>query len=304
MLSIIVCSRNSSLSKSFSNNIKITVGVEYELICIDNSKNAYSISQAYNEGKLISKFNYLCFVHEDVTFHTQNWGEKVITHLNVPNTGIIGLAGGDAAFNVLYDYGTLNRSMNIIHVDKKGIEPIEVELMPKNYSMPTRSVVLLDGVILCAKRELFNGISFDESFGGFHGYDYDISIQSIVAGYYNYVMYNVSLTHYSKGLFDAVFYKSIIKVFDKWKNCLPLFEHSISIDEQKRLSAIYEKRSINKLLKKLIRTKTESKDIVEIYSFYMKVIGSKKDIYLLNIIKMRILLIYMLSVFRKKIITK
>ncbi len=34
-------------------------------------------------------------------------------------------------------------------------------------------------------------IQFDEQLSGFHGYDLDISVQSIVAGYKNFVMYQI-----------------------------------------------------------------------------------------------------------------
>lgn len=300
MLSIIVCSRTNSVSDSFSTNILQTVGVDYELICIDNSKNELSISQAYSLGILKSKYKYLCFVHEDVSFHTQDWGERIIAHLQTPNAGLIGLAGGDVAFRLLYDYGALNRSVNIIHEDKKGIEPTEYVLLPKNYNKVTRSVVLLDGVLLCAKREIFSKIHFDDKIGKFHGYDYDISIQSIVAGYYNYVMYDVSLTHYSKGKFDATFYKSIINICEKWKKFFPILEHNISDVGQTHLLQALENKSLRKLLKKLIRADIPVRDIIDIFTYYSRVIGSRIDIILLPMLWVRIYLIKITNRLRNK----
>ena len=301
MLSIIVCSRNNKINNLFADNISKTIGVDYELICIDNSRNEYSIYSAYNAGIQKCIYPYLCFVHEDVFFHTQCWGEKVIAHLNVPNTGFVGLAGGDAALRIPSDYGALNRCMNIIHVDKRGIEPTEYVLFPRNYTKPSRSVVMLDGVLLCAKRELFSEICFDETLGKFHGYDYDISIQSNIAGYYNYVMYDISVEHYSKGNMDATYYQTMIKVFQKWESHLPIFEHSISIDEQNRLLPVLEKQILNKLLKKLVRAKFNRSIIIEIYSYYTKITGSKIDITLLKVIRLRIFFIWITSVLRKKI---
>ena len=37
MISIIICSRTPSISSDLIDNINKTIGVQYELICIDNS---------------------------------------------------------------------------------------------------------------------------------------------------------------------------------------------------------------------------------------------------------------------------
>jgi hypothetical protein len=302
MLSIIVCSRTSILTETFIKNIENTVGVVYELICIDNSSGNYSIPQAYNQGILKSKYQYLCFVHDDVYFSSPNWGEKVIAHLDMPQTGIIGLAGGDAALKILYDYAAIHPSANITHVDKKGLVPDDLIWSPDNYSEPTRSVLLLDGVFLCSKRELFNEIKYDEALSKFHGYDFDISLQSIVAGYFNYVIYDIDVSHYSRGNFNATYYKSIMCVHEKWKNYLPLFEHSISEEEQKQLIPIFEKKAINKLLKKLVRSRIKTVDIIEIYRFYAKIADSKRVNFLMLFLRLRIYSVWINSYFRKKII--
>ncbi len=124
MLSIIVCSRSRTLLPMFTNNISNTVGVEYELIHIDNSENKYSIYSAYNLGISKSKFPYLCLVHEDVLSHTNNWGVNVIAHLQDPTTGILGVAGGDFVTNIPASWATLiSPSLNIIQTDSKGKKP-------------------------------------------------------------------------------------------------------------------------------------------------------------------------------------
>ena len=297
MLSIIICSRNSTLNESFTDNIHKTVGVEYELICIDNSKNTYSIFSAYNEGEQISKFSYLCFVHEDVFFHTQNWGKNIIEHLKQPNTGIIGLAGGDLAPIVPASWWTLNSTECIIQSDHTGKKKTINNCFPYNQGHTTRSVVLLDGVFLCMKRSLFEKIRFDETLGGFHGYDYDISIQSIIAGYYNYVIFDVSLEHFSKGNMDARYYRNLIRVYKKWEKQLPLFEHKISKEEQVELLQKIEKERLFILTKKLTRAGFSTKEIISIINYYSKLIGSQNNTIMLHL---NILFIRVSSYIRKK----
>jgi hypothetical protein len=50
MLSLIICSRYSVISNDLKKNIKLTIGVKFELIVINNSNNEFSIFSAYNEG--------------------------------------------------------------------------------------------------------------------------------------------------------------------------------------------------------------------------------------------------------------
>ena len=95
MLSIIICSRHKILDSIFVKNIMDSVGVEVELITIDNSENKYSIFKAYNLGVQRSKYNNLCFLHEDVCFHSDDWGQKILQHLQIPDMGICGVAGRD-----------------------------------------------------------------------------------------------------------------------------------------------------------------------------------------------------------------
>ena len=80
MISLIVCSRSIDISDELKQNIQSTIGAEYELVAIDNSQNEYSIFSAYNEGVRRSKYPYLCFMHDDIIYHTQGWGLKVIEH--------------------------------------------------------------------------------------------------------------------------------------------------------------------------------------------------------------------------------
>lgn len=131
MLSIIVCSRNQTLPKEFTENVSTTVGVEYEIVAIDNSQNNYSIFSAYNLGFSKCKYPYLCFVHEDVQFHTQNWGEKIIAHLQEANTGILGLAGSDLVTRVPGACSGKTSCANLIQSDKSGKKTFCEKLFPR-----------------------------------------------------------------------------------------------------------------------------------------------------------------------------
>lgn len=89
--------QNNYLLSALKDNVDSTIGTEviYEIIAIDNSDNKYSIFEAYNIGIKRSKGDFLCFAHENIKFHTNNWGINLLNHFNHDNSlGMIGVAGG------------------------------------------------------------------------------------------------------------------------------------------------------------------------------------------------------------------
>ena len=287
MLSIIVCSRNKTLPSDFTENIRNTVGIDYEMIGIDNSENNYSIFSAYNTGFAKSKYPYVCFVHEDVLFRTQNWGEKIIAHLQEPNIGILGLAGSDLVTRIPGSCSGKTSCINIIQSDKSGKKPSVKSFYPENFSQSKHSVILLDGVLLCMKRDLMEKLKFDEQIGGFHGYDFDIALQSVVAGYTNYVIYDVELEHFSRGHFDGKYIRNLIAVFKKWETYLPLFGPSITVERRNQINKMEEKRLL-KLTKKLIKFGFSTKEIIDETSYYADIIKSPTVTQKLKTIRLQI----------------
>jgi GT2 family glycosyltransferase len=276
MLSVIVCSRKKDLDENFVKNIQNTIGVSYEIINIDNSENKYSIFKAYNQGYKRSTKAYLCFVHDDVIFHSENWGARVIEHLQDTQTGIIGVAGGDLVPRVPSSWSTLiSPSHNIIESHKKRKSELDITIKPKDYNKSKRSTITLDGVFMCMRRGLMNEIKFDESLKGFHCYDYDITLQSVVAGYKNYVMYDIKLEHFSGGKTNIEYFRNLISVFKKWEKYLPLIGQNITDDERKNIYEI-EKRKLHQLTKKMVRKGFDSHEIKTEICYFAQLIGYKK----------------------------
>jgi len=275
MLSIIVCSRNKTLLTEFIENVNKTVGVAYEIIDIDNSKNNHSIFSAYNLGFSKCNYPYICFVHEDVLFHTLNWGEKIIAHLQEPNTGILGLAGSDLVTRIPGSCSGKTSCVNIIQSDKRGKKASRKNLYPENFNQSKHSTILLDGVLLCLRRGLMEKLEFDEQIGGFHGYDFDIALQSTIAGYTNYVIYDIELEHFSRGQFDGMYIRNLIAVFKKWEKHLPLIGQSITDEKYNEINKLEEKRLL-KLMKKMIKYGFPTTEIIRDITYYSEIIQSPK----------------------------
>jgi len=231
MISIVVCSRNTDISEILKQNIRITIGVEHELIVIDNSQNKYSIFSAYNEGVRRAKYPYLCFMHEDIEFHTLDWGRKVMNHFHESNVGLIGVVGGhylpdcpaswwstecrSGEFIQTYDYLENSPSKKIKHSWTRY----------KRESDKAISVVAVDGLWFCISKSLFEKIKFDDiSFQGFHCYDLDICMQIQQLKYDVRVVFDILIEHNSGGNHDLNLVLGREQFHRKWESLLPIIK--------------------------------------------------------------------------------
>ncbi|NLI71962.1 MAG: hypothetical protein GX361_04440 [Bacteroidales bacterium] len=279
MLSIIVCSnKDDEYFHNFTANLQDTVGVPFEVIRIDNSKNKHSIFSAYNLGASRSTMPYLCFVHEDVKFHTKNWGNKLITHLSVPKTGIVGIAGCTALTRIPTPWTWNPSFINIIQSNNNSNKSKKTAKFPKNTNRTRESIVMLDGVFLCMRKDLFGTIKFDEIiFDDFHAYDFDICIQSHVQGYNNYMANDILIEHFSRGNRDYTYYNNLLKVYKKWEKHLPLYAENFS--EKDRTKALGKERmQLDRLIIKLSSTRFDKSEIMRTFARYSHKINPQKRI--------------------------
>lgn len=274
MISIIICSRKPDISTQLRDNVQSTIGVKHEIIVIDNSENRYSICSAYNEGINLSHGDILCFIHEDILFHTKNWGIQLISHFKKSNVGLIGVAGSKLMPIVPSQWSSEHRYINILQYDAKKMTS-NLEKEPRSMHQYLESVVLLDGVFLSANKNIFQKIGFDSDLlKGFHGYDYDISAQSIHAGFMNYITYDILLEHFSEGRKDKQYYNSLIDVYKKWMYNLPFTSEDYkSIYKQNNL--LLEKQHLKKLLRRMGKKGFTTAEIMREYDTYFTLFKNK-----------------------------
>ena len=204
-------------------NIAETVGCEYEFVVIDNSKNDYSIFSAYNEGIRRARGNDLCFMHDDILYKTQDWGIKVEQILKDESIGFAGVIG---SYVMTKDYGYWDMMAPFVTgsvvVNETG--PIANDGDAYNDVVSGGSdVAILDGMWLCGRKNLFEKLSFDEqTYSGFHMYDMDICMQSLVTGYRNVVVRGLDIRHYSHAQFNLAFCDALDMFHRKWAQHLPV----------------------------------------------------------------------------------
>ncbi|WP_412984464.1 glycosyltransferase [Pontimicrobium sp. IMCC45349] len=222
MISIIICSRTANINDALMENIKATVGCVYELVIIDNSKNTYSIFEAYNLGISKSKFDYWCFIHDDITFKTNDWGNAIHTIFKSNNAiGLIGVAGAKYKSKMPSAWWSCDDKDRITyliqHFKDKPKEFWNVGFTKEN---TTEDVVAIDGVFMAAKKD--ERIRFNTTLKGFHNYDLNLALEYKKLGYDIVVTNKLLIEHFSLGTLNASWYTSTAKLHELYKNTLPL----------------------------------------------------------------------------------
>lgn len=251
MISIIISSANAEQLKQVTENITATIGVPFEIIATDNSRGEKGICEIYNQGAKKAKYDILCFMHEDVNIHTENWGQTVInTFKENLALGLLGIAG--SAYKPIapsgWDgLGDINLYVNIIQSYKyQNREPHKVQINPTNENLPR--VACVDGVWLCAPKNVSVEHPFDEHvFKGFHCYDIDFSF-SVAGAYEIAVTYDVLLNHFSEGNYDKTWIDENIKLHKKWKHYFPVNLQGLNHSQQLRAEKLIFKSYIDKLI--------------------------------------------------------
>ncbi|HUX95276.1 MAG TPA: glycosyltransferase [Bacteroidales bacterium] len=232
MISVIICTSDPNKIIDIEKNISNTIGVAYELIIIDNSKLEYNIFQAYNIGVKRSRYQILCFMHDDIVYHSNNWGFEVMKHFDHPETGMIGVSGTRFLSSIptvwWAGWHKLNNSnsgilcQNSINTNRNNInESNHILINPEN--SVSSKVVIIDGLWFSIRKTLFEKIEFDDkNYKGFHFYDLDISMQIYKLKFNNLCVFNILIEHISASNHDLEWVENCNIFYHKWKRYLPL----------------------------------------------------------------------------------
>ena len=226
MISIIICSRKANIPKELKENIASTIGCEYELCVIDNSRNEYNIFSAYNEGIRRAKGDILCFMHEDVLFHSENFG-KILEQIYLQkDIGAVGIVGAQYMTKVSsaawWESSPASGCIIQGQTDSNGIYKAHLESDGKVEKIT--DVVVLDGCFITIRANLFKKIKWDDdTFDSFHMYDMDICMQIIHEGYRVCITPDILIEHKSLGTLNPSYYESLRTFKEKWQKQLPIY---------------------------------------------------------------------------------
>lgn len=252
MISVIIASTNQKFLQNVSENIRETIGVDFEIISFINDKGERGLCDIYNEGAAKAKYELLCYMHEDVDIKTKNWGSIVNnTFASDDKIGLIGLAG--SSYKTMVPSGWFcdagSKKVNYVNLlQRYKFSETETKHVSENLRNEKFSkVIVVDGVWFCTKKEIVASNNFDEStFKKFHCYDLDFSLQ--VSKTYNAVVtFEILIEHFSEGNYDQTWIEETLKLHKKWINYLPVDLEGLS----KKEKFIAEKYSFRVFLKRM-----------------------------------------------------
>lgn len=236
-LSVIICSTKPLLSVQIRKNIAETIGdIDYEIIWLDNSQNNRSIFEAYNIGVTKAKGELLCFMHEDVVFHSIKWGNYVCEAFKDTKIGLLGILGGYYVSQYTSGWrveGHISGEIMHGYTDLSGNYSVsDFDYTPTNV---LTDVCAIDGLWMCSRKDLFlnKTLIWDNNTygGGFHLYDYDLCMQVIKNNMRVCIAHNIKIEHKSPGLKDLRYYESMKAFHKKWDYMLPIVAPGYTLPE-------------------------------------------------------------------------
>lgn len=251
MISIIICSVNQNYLKDVSENILYSIGVEYELLVWDNRIAKKGLCEVYNMMAAKAKYDYLCFLHEDILFENTGWG-KILCDVFAKNPaiGMTGVAGSNYKSKMYSGWYTgvpAFDAVNITHRHRATGEDVKMYKPVASQKDALHRVVCIDGVMINCRRSLWEKVKFDEQLiKGFHFYDIDFSLRAgalteIV------VLLNIDIVHITfGGDFGDKWVAEAIRFHQHSPSSLPLYlyqpderdaEYSIAAHYLDRLKA-------------------------------------------------------------------
>jgi glycosyltransferase involved in cell wall biosynthesis len=224
MFSIVVSSYKEENFKSLKKSIDSTIGVDYELIKICNN-GEFGICEAYNKGIKKVKYGYVIFCHEDIIFHNENWGKKLIELFESDTLlGLVGIAGSEYKSYAYSGWSYPNSDAFIsMYLKQSSGSVIDTDQFSDSKLIKFREVATVDGCFMATKKSILDFVSFDDvTFKDFHCYDLDFSLQ-IGKSHKVVVSNTVLLNHLSHGDFSHSWADETIKLHKKWEEKLPIY---------------------------------------------------------------------------------
>lgn len=221
MISIIICSISPEKCNISVDNFRRTIGCPHEIIVFDNRSTKWGICKVYNHCAMQANGDFLCFVHEDVLFETENWGQILEEFYNTnKNCGVLGFAGGAYSPRMFMSWHIAIRFENYTFPGEMNGILETIKTNPKNETFS--EVITLDGFLLFTSKSNWGNFKFDEViFDGFHFYDMDFSMAQYLNGRCNYVCHIIEVTHLSRGTYTKDYFDAACKFRHKYVKFLP-----------------------------------------------------------------------------------
>jgi len=178
MVSLVVCSINPKFLKNLQENVSLTIGVEHEWLIWDNRKDNKGLCEVYNNLAKNARFPYVCFLHEDLLFRSENWGSYLVKLMESdPAIALVGIAGGKYKSRLYSGWYSGANNLDYYNVTHRECGEALKILSPQDWRRNEEPVVCIDGIFMFCAKNIWEKYSFDETLlKGFHFYDIDFSL--------------------------------------------------------------------------------------------------------------------------------
>jgi glycosyltransferase involved in cell wall biosynthesis len=252
MLSLIVCTRDATALETVSQSAAATIGVPYEIVAVDNSHGQYGICEAYNIGAAQARYELLCFMHEDIRFHTSGWGQVVVDTLRDPTIGVLGVTGGLCQLAVPAAWWGCGLNLcreNVLNIFPDGHQEMDLH-NPEGVDLT--DVAVIDGLWMCSRKEVWQQYPFDaHTFKEFHFYDIDYCTEIFRQGLRVCVTFRLLMEHHSRGSVNSSWVRNALLYQTKRQGQLPF---GPVVPPTPQLQAL-ELRALHEFTGRLIRAK-------------------------------------------------
>ena len=198
-VSVIVCSvDDTKAAHATALYGRLFAGVPHEIIAI---RDASSLAEAYNRGLDHATGDVIVLSHDDIDVLAPDFAVRLLTHLRTYD--VVGVVGGTRMTGPLPIWAGHPNLRGWITYHAPDSAEWHVHLLDPQ--PVAGGVMVLDGVLLVARREVFTSVRFDAvTFDGFHGYDIDWSYRAALAGFRLAAAGDLRLVHASRGRYDDV----------------------------------------------------------------------------------------------------
>lgn len=218
MISVIYCTKETK--PKHTEHIAKTSGLGKHIEVIEIINQGEALTKAYNRGLKLAKNNIVVYMHDDVTFDTTGWGNKLLKHFEEnPEIAIIGLAGTtDIPISGQW-WEDRSKMIGIVNHEKDGKK--WESKYSKNWGSELKRVVIVDGLFFAVHKERIKK-NFDENVEGFHFYELDFCTANYLAKAQAGVIFNIRVTHKSIGMTNEEWDKNRQQFIEKYRENLPL----------------------------------------------------------------------------------
>ena len=195
--SIVVCSIDETkLQRITATYRRLFTGIDYEIVSI---RNARSLAEAYNWAIRHSSRDMVVLSHDDIDFLAPDLAARLVLHLQ--RFDAMGIVGGVRMTGPTPGWSGHPHLRG--WVTHRSPEEAVWRADVLSRSPVAGDIVVLDGVFLAGRRDVFNAVPFDaQTFDGFHLYDVDWSYRAAQAGFRLGAAGDLLLVHESRGRYD------------------------------------------------------------------------------------------------------